>query len=62
MRWAARSWKKRWVTRASSERIEMVEEIEKSMEKDIQSLDWMSPKTKQQALVKLHAVTNKIGQ
>jgi putative endopeptidase len=40
---------------------QMVAEIEKSMERDIQSLDWMSPKTKQEALVKLHAVTNKIG-
>jgi putative endopeptidase len=40
---------------------QMVGEIEKAMEKDIQSLDWMSPKTKQEALVKLHAVTNKIG-
>ena len=40
---------------------QMVKEIEASMEKDIQSLDWMSPKTKEQALVKLHAVTNKIG-
>jgi putative endopeptidase len=40
---------------------QMVGEIEKSMEKDIQSLEWMSPKTKQEALVKLHAVTNKIG-
>jgi endothelin-converting enzyme/putative endopeptidase len=40
---------------------QMVGEIEKSMEKDIQALDWMSPTTKQEALVKLHAVTNKIG-
>jgi putative endopeptidase len=40
---------------------QMVGEIEKSMEKDIQALDWMSPKTKELALVKLHAVTNKIG-
>jgi endothelin-converting enzyme/putative endopeptidase len=39
----------------------MVGEIEKSLEKDIQSLDWMSPKTKEQASVKLHAITNKIG-
>jgi endothelin-converting enzyme/putative endopeptidase len=31
------------------------------MEKEIQSLDWMSPKTKQEALVKLHAIDNKIG-
>ncbi len=40
---------------------QMVAEIEKSMEKDIQSLDWMSPQTKKEALVKLHAVANKIG-
>ncbi len=40
---------------------EMVGEIEKSMERDIQALEWMSPKTKQEALVKLHAVTNKVG-
>jgi endothelin-converting enzyme/putative endopeptidase len=39
----------------------MVAEIEKALEKDIQSLGWMSPKTKEQALVKLHAITNKIG-
>lgn len=40
---------------------EMVGEIEKSMQKDIESLQWMSPQTKQEALTKLHAVTNKIG-
>ncbi len=40
---------------------EMVGEIEKSMQKDIESLAWMSPQTKQEALTKLHAVTNKIG-
>ncbi len=40
---------------------QMVAEIEKSMEKDIQGLDWMSPKTKQEALVKLQAVANKVG-
>ncbi len=28
---------------------------------DIQALDWMSDTTKKQALIKLHAVTNKIG-
>jgi putative endopeptidase len=39
----------------------MVAELEKALEKDIQSLDWMSPQTKEQALVKLHAITNKIG-
>jgi putative endopeptidase len=41
--------------------LKMVQEIEQAMEKDIQSLDWMSPATKQQALVKLHGITNKIG-
>ena len=39
----------------------MVQEIETMLGQDIQSLDWMTPATKQQALVKLHAVTNKIG-
>lgn len=39
----------------------MVREIETSMERDIQSLDWMSAETKKQALTKLHAITNKIG-
>src|SRR4029077_10092350 len=40
---------------------EMVEEIEKAMAADLQSLDWMTPQTKEQALVKLHGVLNKIG-
>jgi len=40
---------------------EMVNEIEKALAQDIQSIDWMTPKTKEQALVKLHAVINKIG-
>ncbi len=39
----------------------MVHEIENMLGQDIQSLDWMTPATKQQALVKLRAVTNKIG-
>ncbi len=39
----------------------MVADIEASMGRDIQSLDWMSESTKKQALIKLHAVTNKIG-
>jgi endothelin-converting enzyme/putative endopeptidase len=41
--------------------LEVVHEIEHEMANDIQSLSWMSPATKQQALVKLHAVANKIG-
>ncbi len=41
--------------------LEMVHEIEHEMANDIESISWMSPTTKQQALVKLHAVANKIG-
>ena len=41
--------------------LKMVEEIEKAMKVRIQQLDWMSPATKQQALVKLHSIRNKIG-
>ena len=41
--------------------LEMVGEIEKQMAGDINSLPWMSPQTKKEALVKLHAVANKIG-
>ncbi|MBV8708134.1 MAG: M13 family metallopeptidase [Acidobacteriaceae bacterium] len=41
--------------------LEMVGEIEKQMANDINSLTWMSPQTKKEALVKLHAVANKIG-
>jgi putative endopeptidase len=41
--------------------LEMVQQIEAAMEQRIQHLDWMSPKTKQQALVKLHGIRNKIG-
>ncbi|MBV8864507.1 MAG: M13 family metallopeptidase [Acidobacteriaceae bacterium] len=41
--------------------LQMVHEIEQEMANDLESLTWMSPQTKQQALVKLHAVANKIG-
>jgi endothelin-converting enzyme/putative endopeptidase len=41
--------------------LSMVGEIEKMLGEDIQSLDWMTPATKEQALVKLRGVTNKIG-
>ena len=39
----------------------MVHEIEKALHADIQALSWMTPATKEQALIKLAAVTNKIG-
>jgi endothelin-converting enzyme/putative endopeptidase len=41
--------------------LEMVHDIERQMAKDLDSLTWMSPETTKQALVKLHAVANKIG-
>ena len=39
----------------------MVKALEKALEADLKGLDWMTPKTKKQALVKLKAIANKIG-
>jgi len=39
----------------------MVAEIERAMAKDLDTLEWMTPATKQQATVKLRGVLNKIG-
>ena len=39
----------------------MTEQIEQAMQDEIEHLDWMSDATKKQALIKLHAVRNKIG-
>ena len=41
--------------------VEMTEQIEQAMQEEIGHLDWMSEPTKKQALIKLHAVRNKIG-
>ena len=41
--------------------LDMTRRIEDAMGQRIQQLDWMSPATKQQALVKLKAIRNKIG-
>ena len=41
--------------------LEMVNNIEREMAADIDSLTWMSAATKKEALQKLHAATNKIG-
>jgi putative endopeptidase len=41
--------------------LQMVDLIEKAMEERIHQLDWMSPDTKKQALIKLQAIRNKIG-
>ncbi|HXJ42281.1 MAG TPA: M13 family metallopeptidase [Bryobacteraceae bacterium] len=39
----------------------MVSNLEAALGKDIQQLTWMTPATKQKAMEKLHAITNKIG-
>lgn len=41
--------------------LDMVRRIENAMAIRIQQLDWMSPQTKEQALLKLHGIRNKIG-
>jgi len=41
--------------------LHMTRQIEDAMGADIKALDWMSDRTKQKALEKLHAVVNKIG-
>ena len=41
--------------------LKMVHEIENALKDDIGALSWMTPATKQQALIKLAAVANKIG-
>ncbi len=40
---------------------DMARRIEAAMDQDIDTLDWMSAATKQQAKIKLHAVANKVG-
>jgi putative endopeptidase len=46
---------------AKQQALKVVKEIDAAMAQDIDSLSWMSAATKQQALVKLHAMANKIG-
>jgi putative endopeptidase len=41
--------------------LEMVQALEKALAKDISELAWMTPETRQAALVKLRAIANKIG-
>jgi putative endopeptidase len=41
--------------------LKMVDALEKSLDNDIQNLEWMSADTKKQAKVKLTAIRNKIG-
>jgi putative endopeptidase len=46
---------------AKEDTLKMVRELETSLENDIQGLSWMTDTTKRQAVLKLHAVANKIG-
>ncbi len=46
---------------AKQQALKIVNEIRAEMGQDIKSLSWMSPATKEQALIKLHAMANKIG-
>jgi predicted metalloendopeptidase len=46
---------------AKERTLKMVKALEEALGKDIQALDWMSPTTKKQALIKLAAIQNKIG-
>ncbi|HEV2577804.1 MAG TPA: M13 family metallopeptidase [Acidobacteriaceae bacterium] len=41
--------------------LQMVHDIEAAMDKDLDTLPWMSPETKEKAKAKLHAVADKIG-
>ena len=41
--------------------VQMVKDIEAAMDRDIDTLDWMSAETKVRAKAKLHAVADKIG-
>ncbi len=41
--------------------VDMTRRIEKAMENEIKTLDWMTEPTKERALEKLHAVANKVG-
>ncbi len=63
--WASRSGAKfvdqTFGAEGKARTLKMVQEIEKALGDDIQTLSWMTPATKEQALVKLQAVANKIG-
>ena len=41
--------------------VRMAQQIEAAMQQDIEGLTWMSQATKEQALIKLHSLVNKVG-
>ena len=47
--------------KTKADALKITSEIEQAMEHEIDSLTWMSGPTKRQALIKLHAIVNKIG-
>jgi putative endopeptidase len=53
--------KKAFPPEAKTRALEMVKNLEAALADDIRQLSWMSEATRQQALVKLQAITNKIG-
>ena len=46
---------------AKADMLTMVQNVETALEQDIKTLPWMTDATKQQAVTKLHAISNKIG-
>jgi len=47
--------------RTKEDTVRMTRQIEEAMAAEIEQLDWMSPRTKRQALGKLKAIRNKVG-
>jgi endothelin-converting enzyme/putative endopeptidase len=47
--------------RTKDDTVEMTRRVERAMEDEIETLDWMTEPTKQRALEKLRAVANKVG-
>jgi putative endopeptidase len=41
--------------------VDMTQRVERAMEQEIKTLDWMTDATKERALGKLHAIANKVG-
>ncbi|MGA2630130.1 MAG: M13 family metallopeptidase, partial [Terriglobia bacterium] len=53
--------RKYFKSEAKARALELVHNLEAALREDIQGLPWMSDETKKQALIKLDAITNKIG-
>ncbi len=53
--------KKAFPPEAKARALAMVKNLEAALADDIKTLPWMSEATRQQALIKLHAINNKIG-